>query len=557
MTDSRRPIPGFANVRDSRKSRRYASAILALVLFTGFLAGCSPDPDPEPPGLSFSILTGSENRILFDDPSTDEPTLIERFEEAEGVDLVPSFQGSVDTMIDIQEGAIGYDAVWPASSVWMNLGNGEGVVSQVDSIMGTAVVFGIKRSKAEELGWIDRPVTVEDILAAAESGDLRYMMSSATQSNSGAMAYLGYLYAFAGHPEVLTAEDLQDPEVQDKVTRLLGEVDRTAGASGFLRDVFLSNYDSYDGMVNNESAIITANQRLIAEGETDLLQVIYPIDGLAFADWPLGYVDRGDPEIEAIFQKFKAYLLTDEIQQELVDQGRRPTKIGFTPTYDPEVFNADWGVDVDQPFTFINVPTGDVVFDALHLYQSEFRKPAFTAVCLDYSGSMKGSGERDLESAMEVMLENPRAQEYFIERATSDVTVVIPFDSDIDGIWRVNGNDPAALSELLTKTKEKSASGGTDMYRCLNTAMDQFDESLDGYSPSIVVLTDGKSDGSIDSFAARQPAVLTDRIPVYSIMFGDASEEQLTALAELTSGAVYDGREGLIDALRKSFANTS
>src|SRR5688572_32637398 len=108
--------------------------------------------------------------------------MMERFEEEENVDFEPSFQGSVDTMLDIQAGADPYDAVWPASSIWLNLGNTQGTVSRVESIMGSPVVFGVKRSKAEELGWVGTDVTVEDILAAAESGELRYMMSSATQS---------------------------------------------------------------------------------------------------------------------------------------------------------------------------------------------------------------------------------------------------------------------------------------------------------------------------------------------------------------------------------------
>ena len=194
--------------------------------------------------------------------------------------------------------------------------------------MGSPVVFGVKQSKAEELGWVGKDVSVDDILAAAESGQLEFMMSSATQSNSGAMAYLGYLYAFAGHPDVLTSEMLHDPDVAEQVTRILGEVDRTAGASGFLRDLFVEHYADYDGMVNNESAIITANQSLIAQGETDLLYVIYPVDGLAIADWPLGFVDHeveGRPEL---FDELQDYLLSDDVQQELLDLGRRTSGSG-------------------------------------------------------------------------------------------------------------------------------------------------------------------------------------------------------------------------------------
>ena len=39
-------------------------------------------------------------------------------------------------------------------------------------------------------------------------------------------------------------------------------------------------------------------------------------------------------------------------------------------------------------------------------------------------------------------------------------------------------------------------------------------------------------------------------IPVFSIMFGDAREDQLEELANLTNARVFDGREDLIGAFR-------
>ena len=37
------------------------------------------------------------------------------------------------------------------------------------------------------------------------------MMTSATQSNSGASAYIGFLYALLGNPDTMTKESLQIP----------------------------------------------------------------------------------------------------------------------------------------------------------------------------------------------------------------------------------------------------------------------------------------------------------------------------------------------------------
>ena len=114
-------------------------------------------------------------------------------------------------MRQLGSGQFAADAVWPANSFWISLGDTHQQVKHAQSIMRTPVVFGVKKSVAARLGWIGKPVTVEQILQAAEAGKLRYMMTSATQSNSGASAYLGYLYAFAGRPEALTAKISMTP----------------------------------------------------------------------------------------------------------------------------------------------------------------------------------------------------------------------------------------------------------------------------------------------------------------------------------------------------------
>jgi Ca-activated chloride channel homolog len=558
MDRSRAPRPRCGAPRPTRRvaPRQLLSLLLTLGVILPIVACVRADDADKP---TFHILTGSENRILFDDPGSDEPTIMQQFEEQEGIVLEPSFQGSVDTMLDIQAGGEPFDAVWPASSIWLNLGDTQSVVSRVESIMGTPVVFGVKRSKAEELGWIGTDVSVEDILQVAESGNLRYMMSSATQSNSGAMAYLGYLYAFAGHPDVLTFEHLQDPAVAERTSRLLGAVDRTAGASGFLRDLFLEHYDDYDGMVNNESAIITANQTLIDRGETDLLQVIYPVDGLALADWPLGYIDREDQAKSEIFDKLQAYLLSDTVQQALLDQGRRTNPFTYPmneETVDPSVFNPDWGIDVTRIIDPIVMPAAPVALEALNRYQSVFRKPSFTVLCLDYSGSMEGTGEEGLKEAMRVMLDQEEAARYFLQRTGDDVTIIIPFNHEIIGLWRAEGSDAEALDSLLKEVEAQDTGGGTNIYDPLIAALNEMESELDGYAPAIILLTDGHSkEGSFDEFIARWNEGDPNRVPVYSIMFGYASDEQLTKVSEGTTGDVYDGRDGLIDALRDSFAN--
>ena len=95
---------------------------------------------------------------------------------------------------------------------------------------------------------------------------------------------------------------------------------------------------------------------------------IYPVDGLALADWPLGFIDRGDEEKSELFDELQEYLLSDVVQQELLDQGRRTNPFTYEmneETVDPEVFNPDWGIDVERIFDPIVIPAAPVLFEAL------------------------------------------------------------------------------------------------------------------------------------------------------------------------------------------------
>ena len=62
-------------------------------------------------------------------------------------------------------------------------------------------------------------------------GELKFCMTSATQSNSGASAYIGFLYALLGNPETLTAADLESESLRTQMTELLSGVDRSSGSS--------------------------------------------------------------------------------------------------------------------------------------------------------------------------------------------------------------------------------------------------------------------------------------------------------------------------------------
>lgn len=483
------------------------------------------------------IVSGSENKEL-------EP-ILEEYADEEDIRIEMSYKGSLDIMRLLEEEDISYDAVWPASSLWLTVGDTDHRVKHAESISITPVVFGIRKSLAEELGFVGREVSVRDILSAIEAGKLKFCMTSATQSNSGASAYIGFLYALLGNPEMITMEDLQSEELKTQVRELLYGVDRSSGSSDWLKDMFLEG--GYDAMVNYECLVIQANRELEARGE-ETLYTVYPYDGLSLADSPLGYVDHGDDEKEELFLKLQEYLLSEEVQNQIQQTGRRSGYTGVSEE-NREVFREDWGLQPDRVLSPIRMPAEDVLFEALDLYQTDFKKPSLNVYCLDYSGSMRGDGNEQLEEAMKQLLIQENARVNFLQASEQEVNILIPFDDTVLGTFTAvgNGSELEGLYDVIQKSRP---GGGTDMYSAAIRGLEMLSEyDLSQYTPAIILLTDGQSGGSLATFESSYENFGQD-VPVFSIMFGDADETQLEELAEYTNARVFDGRENLTEAFR-------
>lgn len=520
------------------------------------VAGCgqrqSAPPAPSGSGTTsaLTIAAGSECRVL--------QPLFDQFSKEHGVSLDVRYEGSLDISQELDSDTVPpADAYLPSNNLWLNLGDTRKRVKDAKSIARTYVVFGVKQSVAQKLGWVGRPVAVADIMHAAQAGKIRYMMTSATQSNSGASAYFGYLYAFAGHPETLKPSDLSKPQVRSQIKAILGTVNRSAGSSGFLQDLFLSKYDDFDGMVNYESVIINTNKKLIAQNK-EPLRVIYPADGLAIADYPLGYVDHGDAAKGVLFHALQDFLLSKAAQEQIAALGWRTSPIGMqVANADPSVFNPAWGIDTKRVFSPIRFPDAATIRMGLNLYQTSFRKPSFTIYCLDNSGSMgDNGGSEQLKSGMRQILDQDEARRQLLQAASGDVTIVIPFSDSNIAEWRVDGSNPDQLRGLLAKVNALQPNGGTNFYGALARAMAIFQgmPHPENYSPAIILMTDGQDNkGQHSQYEAARSALSTSRdVPIYSIAYGtDADKSQITPLAQETSGRVFESGNNLKSAFRE------
>lgn len=531
-----------------KRTLKFLAIALVAVIGLAFVV-----PSLFGPSVTLRIVSGSENRSL-------EP-IIQEWASEMGADVEVTYLGSVDIARALAEGTdTAYDAVWPAQSLWIELGDTDRVVKHRASIMRSPVVLGLKQSIAQDLGWIDRTdLTVQDIQAAARDGKFRLSMTSATQSNSGASAYIGFLYALAGNPDVLTHEHLQNAEVQDAVRDLLAQMDRSSGSSGWLASAFVENADSFDAMFNYEALIIEANQAFAQSGQ-EPLHIIYPSNGMSVADSPLGYVDKGDAEKEAAFLALQAHLLSQPVQTQLLGQGRRTGLVGFSAEQaDPQVWRTDWGIDLQRSIAPVPAPSPSVIREALTLYQTELRKPSLTVWVLDVSGSMEGAPMVDLKKAMQLLLDADSAAVNLLQPSSRDVTIILPFNNRAGRPVKFDGADPEKLAQAATMVGQLEAGGGTDLYGAIMVALEQLepfyqDNTLFDYLPAIVAMTDGASstDNRQQMLRALKQSDFGTDVPIHAVAFGKADEEQLQELNDVTVGRLFKAGSDLARAMRSA-----
>ncbi len=528
-------------------------AVIIAVLLIASLAGCvgaSNQKNADGKGTTdadfstgsgretISILSGSENKELED--------ILAECADETGVRIEMTYKGSVDIMRELESGAADYDAVWPASSIWISLGDKSHLVKHEESTSITPVVFGVKESLAKRLGFIGKEVSVQDILNAIEEGKMSFCMTSATQSNSGASAYIGFLYALLGKQEGLTSEDLQDETLKESITELLDGIERSSGSSDWLKELFLER--DYDAMVNYECLIIDANEKRTAQGKEPLM-AIYPYDGLSIADSPLGYVDHGDSKKEEAFLAVSEYMLSDKAQLQIEATGRR-IQSNSVSEENQSVFVSEWGIDTQRVLSPIQMPNAEVLMEALNLYQTSFKKPSLNIYCLDFSGSMSGEGQEQLKKAMEQILVQKYARENLLQANDGEVNIAVLFDDEVLEVFEAKDDSDEALEELYTKIASYETHDGTDIYQAAVKALEiASDYDLSEYTPAIILMTDGQSENNKELFDQAYQSYELD-IPVFSITFGDADATQLDALAKETAARVFDGTGNLSDAFR-------
>ena len=494
------------------------------------VAACVTEQPSVDTAHTLTVLAGSELKDLA--------PLLPDIKAATGYQLSFTFTGSLDGAQSIAGGTDKSDLAWFSTGNYLTLLEGSsGRIIATQPIMLSPVALGVKHSVAQSLGWSgSTSVTWADIANAAKAGKFHFGMTNPAASNSGFVALVGVASAFAGGGGALDSGAINVDKLKDFFS---GQV-LTAGSSGFLADSYVRQQDRIDGMINYESVLLEYN----ASGKLhEPLDLVYPKDGIVTANYPLMLLN---PAKRDAYDKVVAYLRSSSVQTRIMTTtDRRPA----IPDVQPDSrFTKQLLVELAFPSNL------NVVDSLIFAYLDQIRPPAHTYFVLDVSGSMDGDRLNGVKHTFDNLTgaDKTITGQFARFRQREEITV-IPFSSDVQDDKTFTINDVSANSPDLAAVRNYvdnlQAGGNTAIYDALIRAYQDAQAAMvqepDRFY-SVVLMTDGENNRGNDAAGfQRFYNGLPDSakaIPTFAIIFGEASPQDLTNIANLTGGQAFDSR---------------
>lgn len=305
-----------------------------------------------------------------------------------------------------------------------------------------------------------------------------------------------------------------------------------------------------DAFVAQEQVVIAWNQTQSGER----LVAIYPAEGTLWADHPLALLELGMPGEAPItdnqrrtYQAFVDYLISTEVQKQLLSVGYRPADLDVRLDGSGSPFTGD-AVDWRQPQTTLQIPAASVVEVVQNVWWYT-KRPTNIYLVVDTSGSME---ENDKIELTRVALRS------FVDqiRGDRDRVGLVTFASSVYVERPLQALDDAGRTALYTDIERLSASGNTAL---IDGIWEAYSRLTTEGSPeainAIVVMTDGQENSSRQSLSAMQRRIQQEhgmQIVIFTIAFGnDADEKLMRSIAETGGGQYRRADETDIEDLYK------
>jgi Ca-activated chloride channel family protein len=445
----------------------------------------------------------------------------------QAADLVARVGGSGPALKACKDGdrpAADPTIVTPQSSDWLvdvNHQAGRQVIDldATENLAETWLGIVTWQAMAECLGWPERELGYEDILALAADPDGWAAYPDCARAEWGRRPLLAFtnpnrstsgrnvlvsLYSMAAgkQPEDLTLVDVQRPEVVEFVQDFQQLVDHYLPTTLLLNTkihqgpeyghFFLMPEDNLVSLVEGREEAIGPDGTTEPLPATDDLVMIYPKEGSVLNANPAGVVDAHwvTADAAAAARQWIDFVREDEQQRRFMSIGFRPASgTGLEP--DARQFTA-WGLDPRAPAATIE--PGELQPEVLeHIIGSwgAVKNPAIVTLVVDTSTSMEGEPLEQVKDGLTNLLDAIAVD----DGASANTQVgLVTFATRVD-----TQLDPASLAEarydIHDAILEMDANGNTALYDAIDRAVRLTDraEGEPRATRAVVVLSDGEA----------------------------------------------------------------
>jgi Ca-activated chloride channel family protein len=336
----------------------------------------------------------------------------------------------------------------------------------------------------------------------------------------------------------LTMTQVNDAKVQDGVRKIETLIRHYSRRTTEFKEYIAQGPDYLDFVALEENDLIYINQGKTEYKPPERLVALYPSEGTFWHEHPFAIpnTDWVTSEQRQAAQTFTQYILSEPIQQKILESGFRPANpkvpIGYPIT-------TELGVDPNQPSTVLDVPSPEVVA-AIQQSWSVVKKQADIWLVIDISGSMRDDDK--IGQARQAALA-------FLDSIESQNRVgLIVFNGDVMKLVELDTieRNKANLKEQI---QGLTANGGTALNDALLQTIQIFnDEKTEGERiRAVVLLSDGQDTESKTQLRDVTNAISASReslnpVIVIPVAYGSNADIQaLNSVARSSATKVQNG----------------
>ncbi|MBN2549671.1 MAG: VWA domain-containing protein [Anaerolineales bacterium] len=424
--------------------------------------------------------------------------------------------------------------------------------------------FAMWRPMAEALGWPDKPISWDDLVALSEDpqgwaskghpewGSFKFGHTHPDFSNTGMLMMTALAYSNLGQTSGLTAEGVYSEQVKQAFEGLEKNTYHYGIQNRPLMQLLAVRGPDYLHAVTSAEAEVLKTNTEYADTLRFQLVFIFPSEGTYWSEQPYCLLEGEwvtDEQKEAA-KVFRDYILDTLRQNMTIDYYLRPvderivlrSPLTLENGTDPRV-NRSSVPALESP----SAEVAEAIKDVFH----QTKKKATIVMVLDTSGSMEGDKIKNAISS----------SVNFVQRL--DVNdEIFAFGFSGSTVYDLGGGRAGDVSEVLARTLSGLfASGGTPLYDAICNAVEYIsnlkaedDASGERRLYGIVLLSDGEDTASSRTenqmFACLPSGENVEGVKIFTIAYGeDANTDLMLRIANRTNGKSFKGDPASIESI--------